>query len=397
MITVGDVMNMRAFDNMWLAAPCEGAREREVHGVGTLDHEPFTGRYDLFSEGEMIFTTLGFAEMHPDLAEEALLQLIERNVAAVAVKAVVLREVTPRVAAASAERGVPVLFYEGRFMERVIADLMNLLDDDAAEWERVHLIDGILAPSDEQAARSTFFTIAGVTGATIQCMAIRAVTDDDASLRALQKVVEEVLVGYGERWDDVERTFVCRYRGMLLGFVSFKRPPLKAIAISDADLAKCIATAGPLVCGISQEVPLEEGDIAVRQAMAALKTAFADGVPITRWTILRFDAFRAAARTDRLYARSADLLRSLLFDYDAEHDAELEKTAEAFAASYGEVRTCAEALFQHPNTVRYRLKKVKEVLAMEEATDRELAAFLFLVFLTGDAVDASLEAKSFGA
>lgn len=119
------------------------------------------------------------------------------------------------------------------------------------------------------------------------------VTDDGASLRALQKVVEGVLADYGERWDDVERTFVCRYREMLLGFVSFKRPPLKAIAISDADLAKCIATAGPLVCGISQEVSLGEGDLAVRQAMAALRTAEREDAGIVRWTTLRFDAFRS--------------------------------------------------------------------------------------------------------
>ena len=382
MITVGDVMKMRAFDSIWLAAPCEGAAAREVVGVGTLDYEPFTKSYDLFQENEFVFTTLGFAGIRPDLAEEALLALIERNVAAIAVKPVVLKELPPAVAAASAERGVPVLFYEGRFMERVIADLMNALDDDAAEWEREHLIDGILAPSDEQAVRATFFTIAGVTGATIQCMAIRAVTDDDASLRALQKVVEGVLFSYGERWDDVERTFVCRYRGMLLGFVSFRRPPLKAIAISDADLAKCIATAGPLVCGISQEVPLGEADIAVRQAMAALQAADAEGEGIVRWTVLRFDAFRTAARTDRLYARSAELLRSLLFDYDADHDGELGKTAETFAACFGEVRACAEALFQHPNTVRYRLRKIKDVLGMEDATDRELAALLQLVYLT---------------
>ena len=92
-------------------------------------------------------------------------------------------------AEASTAQGVPVFFYEGRYMERVIADLMNLLDDDAAEWERNHLIDLILAPSDEQAVRSTFFTIAGVTGATIQCVAIRPITDDGASLRALQKVM----------------------------------------------------------------------------------------------------------------------------------------------------------------------------------------------------------------
>lgn len=381
MITVGDVQNMRAFDRIWLAAPCEGAASREVVGVGTLDHEPFTGSYDLFTAGEFIFTTLGLAALHPDLAEEALLALIERDVAAIAVKPVVLKALPERVAAASAERGVPVFFYEGRYMERVIADLMNLLDDDAAEWERTSLIDSILASSDEQAVRATFFTIAGVTGATIQCMAVRAVTDDDASLRALQRVLEGVLANYGERWDDVERTFVCRYRGMLLGFVSFKRPPLKAIAISDADLEKCVATAGPLVCGISQEVSLGEGDLAVRQAMAALRTAEAEDAGIVRWTTLRFDAFRAAAKSDRLYARSADLLRSLLFDYDAEHGSDLGATAEAFASSFGEVSRTAEALFQHPNTVRYRLRKIKDVLGVPEAGDRELAALLQLVYL----------------
>lgn len=381
MITVGDVMNMRAFDRIWLAAPCEGAAEREVTGVGTLDHEPFTGAYDLFERGEFIFTTLGFAAMHPDLAEEALLALIERDVAAIAVKPVVLKALPERVAAASAARGVPVFFYEGRYMERVIADLMNALDDDAAEWERTHLIDSILASSDEQAVRATFFTIAGVTGATIQAVAVRAVTDDDASLRALQRVLEGVLANYGERWDDVERTFVCRYRGMLLGFVSFRRPPLKAIAISDADLEKCVATAGPLVAGISQEVSLGEGDLAVRQAMAALRTAEAEDAGIVRWTTLRFDAFRAAARSDRLYARAADLLRSLLFDYDAEHGSDLGPTAEAFAGACGEVSRTAEALFQHPNTVRYRLRKIKEVLSVQDLSDRELAALLTLAYL----------------
>ena len=50
MITVGDVMNMRAFDSIWLATPCDGAAAREVTGVGTLDHEPFTGGYEVFTQ-----------------------------------------------------------------------------------------------------------------------------------------------------------------------------------------------------------------------------------------------------------------------------------------------------------------------------------------------------------
>ncbi|MFR5092097.1 MAG: hypothetical protein ACLTDR_08955 [Adlercreutzia equolifaciens] len=43
-----------------------------------------------------------------------------------------------------------------------------------------------------------------------------------------------------------------------------------------------------------------------------------------RWTTLRFDGppRAAALEATACAARAADLLRSLLFDYDAEHDAD---------------------------------------------------------------------------
>lgn len=381
MITVGDICALPVFDSIRLGSPCPSAYDRAVVGVGTLDHEPFTKSYDLFSPGEFVFTTLGFAEQYPELAEEALVALIERDVAAIAIKPVALKAVSARVAEASQKRGVPVFFYDGRYMERIIAGAINMLDADALDSERTHLLDEILAPSDELAIRAQFYEIAGVTGATIQCMALSPLTDDEASLRALLRNIEGALGEYGRRWDDVERTFACLYRGVVLGFVSFKRPPLKAIAISDADLEKCVATVGHFWCGISQEVTLGEGDIALRQAMAALKTARNEQVKTVRWTTLRLDAFRAAASTDRMYSRASQLVKSLLADYDEEHESELGQTAQAFAQSLGEVKLTAEVLFQHPNTVRYRLKKIKEVLGVEQLSDRELAMLLVLTYL----------------
>lgn len=133
-------------------------------------------------------------------------------------------------------------------MERVIADLMNLLDDDAAEWERNHLIDLILAPSDERRALYVLHHRRGhgshhsVFGHTPRHRRRGIV----AHCRRWWKGCLPAMVSAGT----TSSARLCRYRRMLLGFVSFKRPPLKAIAISDADLAKCIATAGPLVCGI---------------------------------------------------------------------------------------------------------------------------------------------------
>ncbi|MCQ4882196.1 helix-turn-helix domain-containing protein, partial [Alistipes onderdonkii] len=49
--------------------------------------------------------------------------------------------------------------------------------------------------------------------------------------------------------------------------------------------------------------------------------------------------------------------------------------------AYGDVRAAAEALHQHPNTVRYRLRRAKAVLDMPDAPDREFAFLLGLVFL----------------
>ena len=71
----------------------------------------------------------------------------------------------------------------------------------------------------------------------------------------------------------------------------------------------------------------------------------------------------------------------MLANHDEAHDGSLLETARALADSCGDVRAAAEALFQHPNTVRYRMRRMREVLDLPDATDRELARFLMLAFL----------------
>lgn len=384
MVTVADVLALPVFDNVNLAGPCQNFEGREVINCGTLDYEPFFGDYHAFVPGEFIFTTLGFAKMHPELAEEALLALIEHNVAAIAVKPVALTELSPKVQAASAAANVPIFFYDGRYMERVLASVMALIDEEAVNSERNRLIDQVLAPSDERHVANLIFSIAGIAGATVQCLAIQPLVLETATLRALHGVVRNVAEDYGRRFEEVGGTFTCVYDDVILVFISFKRPPQSVITISEADLAANIAQAGPLLCGLSQELPMGEGDLAIRQAQAALATARLDDSNIVRWTALRFDAFLAAATTDRLFSRTATLIMDLLREYDAVHDAELAPTALAYARALGEVRTAADQLFQHPNTVRYRLRKIKEVLGMSDATDRELGAILTFAALAVD-------------
>lgn len=53
-----------------------------------------------------------------------------------------------------------------------------------------------------------------------------------------------------------------------------------------------------------------------------------------------------------------------LVRYDSEQNADLEKTLEVFLLNRCDLKLAADALYLHPNTLRYRLKKTEEILAV---------------------------------
>jgi len=52
--------------------------------------------------------------------------------------------------------------------------------------------------------------------------------------------------------------------------------------------------------------------------------------------------------------------------YDADHDSQLLATAAAYVETDGNIKKTAEALFQHESTVRYRIRKLRELLNMQD-------------------------------
>ncbi|MFJ3404092.1 helix-turn-helix domain-containing protein [Promicromonospora sp. NPDC090134] len=52
-------------------------------------------------------------------------------------------------------------------------------------------------------------------------------------------------------------------------------------------------------------------------------------------------------------------------DYDAEHSAGLVATLRAWLDAFGDVTAAAAAEFVHPNTFRYRLRRVAEVSGID--------------------------------
>ena len=53
-------------------------------------------------------------------------------------------------------------------------------------------------------------------------------------------------------------------------------------------------------------------------------------------------------------------------EYDAQNRTNLLATAQVYVEQRMEIAAAAKALFQHPNTVRYRLQKIQKIMGMED-------------------------------
>src|SRR5262249_10521340 len=68
-----------------------------------------------------------------------------------------------------------------------------------------------------------------------------------------------------------------------------------------------------------------------------------------------------------------EVARALLVDTLAplSSTAELRRTLEVYLEGGGALEACARALFVHPNTVRYRLRRVREITRLDPAAPRD--------------------------
>ncbi|MEO9322044.1 helix-turn-helix domain-containing protein [Nocardioides sp. C4-1] len=171
-------------------------------------------------------------------------------------------------------------------------------------------------------------------------------------------------------------------------------------ADSDAD-ERVVATARDFVDRIGDRTrPLiAVGPIASTPAGVARSRATADRV----LRVLRERHDSGGRRSGPAVARLADVhtdlllldLRDLasaqdvpptgplarLVDYDARHASSLVPTLRAWLEAFGDVNEAAEALFVHPNTFRYRLRRVREVGQVDLRDHRQRLALMLQLAL----------------
>lgn len=374
MIHIKELYRLQGLKNLRLIAGQTGL-ERTLTAAVLFEYDPSRMQLPDFYRGDLVVTTLAYARGDEQLVSQSLLALMNQGVAGLLVKTAYFSEL-PRDVLAQAERlGTPIFLFDETYIEEVILEVTELIRGKRHFSGYEEEIDALLRGGlTAEQVREKFDRI-DPSGASRYCM---LALYPHEYMPQMDEQVYALLCADAQAGKELT---CMRWKRMLL--------VLKRLGMEKEEEE----SAGEAICalltraGVSQDA-MHVGVSSVRTDRAQLCEALSEAVYAARAARMTGKRTLESEKlglyayllpiAENAFARQWCMqLIQRIRQYDEESKANLEATARAYVQSNMEIAATAKALFQHPNTVRYRLTKIQKLMGMEDS-----AMFLPMLSLT---------------
>lgn len=369
MVSVAELLELTLFDDFELVSGKNGLHN-DVNTVAILEYESYQKNYDVFSPGDFILTSLFFAKDNPDLITEALLALMQKPVSAIAVKTMFFYELPQPVLDAAERLNIPIFFFHKAYMEDLIISANELLKSK---------LQYLIFEEKVTALIETSPTAHTVTAAAREInyhflpyvTAVYLTPKKQSSRNSIANYFNRLnYKRYRSKTFPRQYSYVKYRQGMLLLLsfgesMSFSKETL--LDIIEEQLALVDVSPADFFIGIADSLhPLAQLNLAISQALTANRICqlqksgvllFSESGIYRLVTPLLFDAAFLEDYQEKI---------AILLHYDEKYTSNLLQTLADFVSCNGEIAATAAKIYQHPNTVRYRLKKISSLWSIDQ-------------------------------
>lgn len=358
MLTVMELISFPLFRNFRLASGY-GGLYNQVSGTGIFEWESSDEVEKNFERGEFVVTTLSLARSDAALAESSLRILIDQKVSAIAVKDIYFHDLSEELKAYSDARRVPVFFFSETFFDDIIYTIKNTLVTQRRDFNLDEQVDFLLDDihSAEQKKRKAREINPFFHSVIICCYGTPKISSRQKTWKAPQLDPEESVYS------------VIDYRRGILVIFTAKEPASEAESRLYRFLEKSGLSKNLKGIGVSSPARgLENMGTAIRESLYA----FHSGGHAGREGLVRFqdtglNQILLPLADSPWIKRYYDGMLSKLTDYDTKHGSRLVETLLEYAENNGDMNITAQKLFQHSNTIRYRINKIRQLLNLEDS------------------------------
>lgn len=362
MIHIKELFRLQNIHRLRLIAGQDGL-ERTVTEAVLFEYDPSRVQLPDFYRGDLVVTTLAYARGDAKLVAHSLQALMNQGIAGLMVKTAYFSELPQAVITLANRLGTPVFLFDDTYIEEVILQVTDLIRGKRHFAGFEQDVDALMRGDlTEEQTRERARRIDPLGQSSYRIYAVspkeRMITLDD-KLYALMET-------------DADAAHRCT-------FIEWRRMMLALCREEDGLSAQeALTRFGDLLtrAGVDrQSVVIGQSDF--REARAQMGASLCEAVYAARAAKLCGKA-ELAAHELGLYAYLFPMsenpfvcdrcrrVLSAIREYDAQNHTNLEQTALVYVKENMEIAAAAKVLFQHPNTVRYRLSKIQRIIGMED-------------------------------
>lgn len=362
MIHIKELFRLQNIHRLRLIAGQDGL-ERTVTEAVLFEYDPSRVQLPDFYRGDLVVTTLAYARGDAKLVAHSLQALMNQGIAGLMVKTAYFSELPQAVITLANRLGTPVFLFDDTYIEEVILQVTDLIRGKRHFAGFEQDVDALMRGDlTEEQTRERARRIDPLGQSSYRIYAVspkeRMITLDD-KLYALMET-------------DADAAHRCT-------FIEWRRMMLALCREEDGLSAQeALTRFGDLLtrAGVDrQSVVIGQSDL--REARAQMGASLCEAVYAARAAKLCGKAELAAHElglyaylfpmSDNPFVRDrCRRVLSAIREYDAQNHTNLEQTALVYVKENMEIAAAAKVLFQHPNTVRYRLSKIQRIIGMED-------------------------------
>ncbi|MEK5330356.1 MULTISPECIES: PucR family transcriptional regulator [unclassified Lysinibacillus] len=333
---------------------------KPVQNVEILDFEFSpdieTVRETIFTPNSVILSSLLFAKQQPDYLLNAVKSLIQLEASALAYKPVIYNDLPDEVLALANAHHFPILRFGGdEFFEKIILETMayaktqdyaffletimkRLINEEVTDEQITSFLQQLNKPFEK------YMFVANLQ--------MKSLTNAEWMQPFLQL---ELLLKSG---------VICKYKNSIFILVTNQSQHFQFEKFLNEWLTMYDLSTDELIVGYSQvHVTQTELHLAVREAFFARIMAEMDMTPTCHYNHLGSDILLI-----ELHRKDPHFVMNYVNDYlgpllDEKADVDLINTAITYILKKGNIKEVAVAHFCHPNTIRYRMTKIRQSVA----------------------------------
>lgn len=363
MIRLKELFRLENLKKLRLIAGQDGL-ERTVTAAVLLEYDSSRMELPDFYRGDLVVTTLAYARGDSQLVTNSLMSLLNQGIAGLLVKTAYFSELPAGVVSMADKLGTPLFLFDETYIEEVILEVTELIRGKrhftGYEQELDALMRGALT-ADQAKEKVQRIDPTG-------CRAYRiCALYPQERLSALEEKIYAVL----STNEALAQKFICmEWRRMLLVLIHEEDPPRECAEVQ-ADIQAMLALAQISPVGLNMGGSERMTDaammgMALNEAVYAAKAARLTGRGAMCGQELGLYAYLYPMSENPFVCMRCKNQLQRIREYDEQNRTSLEQTARVYVDNRMEIAATAKALFQHPNTVRYRLAKIQKLMELED-------------------------------